>query len=310
MAAVARSVHADPDMDTRDKLIRAVMTPRTPAVVAWLVVATGSLYADALAPTASGFRSSVSVGLWVVFAATLAVMVLPGALALTVTRVIVPANLITSLWAIAVIDDRSWSSHGIGTAAAAMAAGAVLHPAFGDRLVDAGSYGYERRFLLRVPGPILITLVGPMWALAAAGAMTGPLLLADQKWVLGSAAVVVGLAVSILAVRALHRLARRWLVFVPAGMVVHDHLTLAQPVLVARSEISAMGPAPATTDATDLTAQALGLALDVRLVRPAAVAVVKGRNAKQDQTVTAVLVTPTRPALVLQAAADQGIPIG
>lgn len=320
------------------RLARAVLTARGAAVAAWLLVAAGSLHADALASASAstGFRSAVSAGLWVVFAAVLAAMVLPGPLALTAARVAAPANLAASVWALAVIDDRSWLGHGFALAAAAVAAAAVLHPAFGDAVTDASSYGAERRFLLRAPGPVLLTLVAPMWLLTCAGAAAGPLLLADRRWPAGAAATLIGWPAALLAGRALHRLARRWLVFVPAGLVVHDHLTLAQPVLLTRSEIASVGPAPAdaadltaanstdptaaaepaddlTTDAkpaaADLTAAALGLALEVRLAGPAELPVVAGRRREKGRAVTALLVSPTLSARVLAAAADRGIPV-
>ncbi len=302
---------------------RAVLSARGAAVAAWLPVAAGSLYADALASASddAGFRSSASVGLWVVFAAALAAMMLPGPLALTAVRVVVPANLTASVWALAVIDDRSWLGHGVALAAAGVAAVAVLHPAFGDAVTDASSYGAERRFLLRAPGPVLLTLVAPMWLLTCAGAAAGPLLLADRRWAAGAAATLIGWPAALLAGRALHRLARRWLVFVPAGLVVHDHLTLAQPVLLTRSEIASVGPAPAgaadaadltaadTEDTADLTAAALGLALEVRLAGPAELPVVAGRRREKGRAVNALLVSPSLPARVLAAASDRGIPI-
>lgn len=281
-------------------------------MAAWLPVAAGSLYADALASASddAGFRSAVSAGLWGVFAAALAAMVLPGPLALTAVRVTVPANLAASVWALAVIDDRMWLSHGVALAAAAVAVVAVLHPAFGDAVTDASSYGAERRFLLRAPGPVLLTLVAPMWLLTCAGAAAGPLLLADRRWPAGAAATLIGWPAALLAGRALHRLARRWLVFVPAGLVVHDHLTLAQPVLLTRSEIASVGPAPAgAADAADLTAAALGLALEVRLTGPAELPVVAGRHREKARAVNALLVSPSLPARVLAAAADRGIPV-
>lgn len=294
------------------RLARAVCTARGAAVAAWLALAAGSLYADVLASADAGFRTAVSAGLWAGFSAVLAVLLLPGPLALTAARTVVPANLAASLWALAVVDDRAWLGHGVALAAAALAAVAVLHPAFGDAVTDASSYGAERRFLLRAPGPVLVTLVAPMWLLACAGAAAGPLLLADRRWPAGAVALAVGLPVSALAGRALHRLARRWLVFVPAGLVLHDHLSLTQPVLLTRSEIASVGPASADAArgaAADLTAAALGLALEIRLARPAELPVTTGRNRSPEQEAEALLVSPSLPARVLAAAADRGLPI-
>ena len=46
-----------------------------------------------------------------------------------------------------------------------------------------------------------------------------------------------------LALRALHGLSRRWIVFVPAGLVIHDPLTMSDAVLFPRRSIVSLGPA-------------------------------------------------------------------
>ena len=56
-------------------------------------------------------------------------------------------------------------------------------------------------------------------AALAAGVVTGPQLLADRQWLIGGVAVAVGAAVGAVGARQLHLLSRRWLVFVPAGVV-------------------------------------------------------------------------------------------
>ncbi len=101
----------------------------------------------------------------------------------------------------------------------------------------------------------------------------------------------------------LHTLARRWLVFVPNGVVVHDPLALAEPVLLARATVRGIGPAPADTRALDLTAGASGLALEVRLAEPVAVVpVAPGRHTAEVVRTDALLVTPSRPGRVLDEA--------
>ena len=91
----------------------------------------------------------------------------------------------------------------------------------------------------------------------------GPLLLAAQQWVIGAVLTAVGLVVVLALARALHQLARRWVVFVPAGVVVHDPLGLVDPVLLPRGWVQGFAPAPADTDATDLTMGAPGLAVEI-----------------------------------------------
>ena len=68
--------------------------------------------------------------------------------------------------------------------------------------------------------------------------------------------------------RILHRLSQRWFVFVPAGVVVVDQMALTDSLLVQRQRVDSIGPAPADTQANDLTVGAIGLALELRLTEP------------------------------------------
>src|SRR5205814_1837244 len=102
--------------------------------------------------------------------------------------------------------------------------------------------------------------------------LTGLRILAPAAAVAALAAVAVGLPVAALLLRSLHALSRRWVVFVPAGVVLHDHMTLADPVLVRRQAVRALGPASPATDALDLTQRALGLVLELALAEPVALA--------------------------------------
>src|SRR3546814_13032961 len=87
---------------------------------------------------------------------------------------------------------------------------------------DGSSAGTGRRLQRRVPGPLLLGPLPLTWALGVVGPVAGPLLLAAEQWALGAAVLLVGAVPARLAVRALHGLARRWVVFVPAGMVLAD----------------------------------------------------------------------------------------
>ena len=77
----------------------------------------------------------------------------------------------------------------------------------------------------------------------------------------GGLAAAVGLPLAWLLVRSMHNLSRRWAVFVPAGMVLHDPLALLDPVLFPRSTRRPARPRGADTDALDLTQRAPGLGL-------------------------------------------------
>ena len=80
-----------------------------------------------------------------------------------------------------------------------------------------------------------------------AGVVAPVLLLADGAIVLGVVALLVGAVLVYLLSRSLDSLSRRWAVLVPAGFVVVDPLTLADPVLFLREHIRHAGAgAPAT----------------------------------------------------------------
>ena len=79
--------------------------------------------------------------------------------------------------------------------------------------------------------------------MVGAGIAAGPLLLADEQWVVGVIAVVIGFPAAWLTARLVHQLSRRWIVLVPAGLVVADPLTLTDPVLFPRARIAGLGPA-------------------------------------------------------------------
>ena len=287
---------------------------RAAAVAAWLGVAVGAGFGDlthtALQPDDGGARAVATVALWLAYATVLAALLLPGARALTVARIGVPAGAVEQWSSFADGTAGSWDPFAvIGQCAAIVGLIVVLQPAYAEAHVDAASYGDERRFLLRPPGPVIVALIVPMWALSVAGAAVGPLLLAERGWAAGIVSAAVGLPAAAFAARTLFRLARRWLVFVPNGLVVHDHLAVAEPLPLARRGIASMGPALADTPAADLTAQAFGMALELRLTESVAASVMTGRNRSEQRPLTAMLVSPSRPAAVLATAERRGIKI-
>ena len=98
--------------------------------------------------------------------------------------------------------------------------------------------------------------------------------------------------------------------FVPAGLVLKDHLALLDPVLFRRQEIERLHPAPADTDALDLTVRAPGLALELRLREPVPVTVVAaGRRGGEPSRPARLLFTPSRPGAVLADAEARRVPV-
>jgi hypothetical protein len=139
------------------------------------------------------------------------------------------------------------------------------------------------------------------------GTISGPMLLAAGQWITGVVTLAFGLPAAVWGVRVLHRLARRWAAFVPGGLVLNDPLTLADPILLRRGIVASLGPAPADTSAVDLTAGALGLAIEARLRRPVSLVLARpgrARIAPPSEAVSteALLFAPTRPGAFLSAA--------
>jgi len=158
-------------------------------------------------------------------------------------------------------------------------------------------------------------LLGPVelsWVLAFAGTVSGPLLLANGSWIAGGVAVVAGAPLVWASWRSLHQLSRRWVVFVPAGFVLHDHLAMGDALLVPRRLVVALGAAPATTTATDLTLGARGLALEVVFSEPTTISTVDhrragGRPGLGTTEARALLFAPGRPGAVLAEAGRRRI---
>jgi hypothetical protein len=290
------------------------LTAPWPFRVLWLVlpVLAGPAIADALGDRSRSVQVVASVMAWACWGAVLAASLVLRTVTLTVVRALAPGAVVLCAWAALASDELAWGLAGV--VAAVLAAVAALAPDTADAFVDGSSYGDERRVALRVPVAMAAGPVPIAWALAAAGLVAGPLLLAAELWVAGGIALVVGVPIVVAVAPRLHLLSRRWLVFVPAGVVVHDPLAMAEPVLLQRHLLRRIGPAGAAAaardGALDLTGGALGLALELRTAEPFAVGLRKGRETIETSGVPAVLVTPGRPATTMEIAAERKLPVG
>lgn len=283
--------------------------------VVWVTLpfTAGPAFADALSGRSHAFTLVAAVGLWLGWAVALAAALAASTVSLTVIRILAPAALAAAVWAALAVPDGADTPEAVALGVTAVAALVALSGAVGGEFVNGSAYGDERRLPLRPPGPLLFGPIEVVWALVVTGAAAGPLLLATRQWVLGGILLVAGWPLAGACARALHQLARRWLVFVPAGVVVHDRATLADAMLVPRTQLAWMGPAPADTTATDLTANALGLALELHLTEPEEISLAPPRGSGVtlvDSTeVEAVMVTPSRPGAVLAEARRRGLPV-
>ncbi len=266
----------------------------------------GPALAAALDGTSPSVRTVASIGLWLGWAVGVAAVAVPHPIGLTALRLLAPAAVAASL-AAAIDGEPSALAVGWSLVAAAWA----FTPGVGAEWVNGPSYPNERRYLLRVPGPLLLGPLALAWALVIAGAAAGPLLLAAGRWVAGGLALAVGAPLAWVLARSMHNLARRWAVFVPAGMVLHDPLTLVDPVLFERKMVGSVGPAPADSAALDLTQRAPGLALEVSLRAEATFTLLTpGRREGRSVTTDLLLFTPTRPGALLEEARRRRLPVG
>jgi hypothetical protein len=177
--------------------------------------------------------------------------------------------------------------------------------------VNGPAYPNERRYPLRVPGLLLLGPLELAWAVTVAVPVTGALLLAARSWLAGGIVLAVGLPVVAVLARSLHNLSRRWLVFVPAGLVVHDPLALVDPVLIQKRLIEVLRPAPLDSDSLDLTQRAPGLALELVLRQKVPMVLMKpGTRGGESGSSARLLLTPTRPGAVLADAAGRRVPVG
>jgi hypothetical protein len=231
----------------------------------------------------------------------------PRASSLTVVRCGAPAALAAAV--AAVLHGPAGGDDAVALAAGLAVVAAGWWSVTADAFVDGSSYGDERRFALRSPPALLLGPVPVAWCLAVVAPATAALLLSARQWLAGGLVGAIATAGIVLGVPALHRLSRRWLVLVPAGIVVHDHLALADPVLLRRATLAEVGPAPADTadpvDVVDLTLGAGGLLVGLRLRRPTDLPVATGlgrRRGVVTRVASLVLVAPGRPGAFLTAA--------
>lgn len=276
----------------------------------WLAVpfTAGTAVGAAVAEASRPVQLSATVGAWVGWAAVAVSLLVLLPVSLTVIRWLTPAAAAVTAIAVAVAGApgaRAWAGLVLVLSAAVLA----LTGWVADDAVDGASYGDERRYSLRTPGALLLGPVPLVWAAGTAGLVIGPLLLAAGRWAWGALLAVVGTGAAVVAARSLHQLSTRFLVFVPAGVTVVDPLTLADAVLFERRQLTAIGPTVVGSDATDLSGQALGLALTLRSRVEVPLTRRSGRRLADATSTRAVVVTPARPAAVLAEAERRGLPV-
>ncbi len=285
------------------------MTPWV-ARIAWIVVAVagGSAVESALDGRSSAVAWTAAIGGWGLWAVAALGLAIASVWSLTVVRVVVPLALVATV------------ASGLGGAPAIdlvvlggpaiVAVAAVMTAEFGRQYVQASAYGDEERFPLRVPvGAGLAAVVA--WLLWAAALIAGPLLVAAQSWIAGVLLSVLAIAGVVLLGPRWHRLSKRWFVLVPAGVVVHDPVVLADTFALRTAQVAAIGLAPADTQAADLTGPASGYAVEITTSESVTTVFAFTPAEPNGKAIhlRSFLIAPSRPGRALRSARARGLPV-
>ena len=264
--------------------------------IAWLIAAllpnSFSVDVDQLG---SGANLALDVLSWTLWALVLVALWVPHPIALTTARTTSPLVVILMC---ARLGGTEWSPSAIfSSLLAVMTCVFIFTAEFGSEQAQAGAFGNERRFLLRLPAPLALpTVIG--WLLFAVSVIGGPIVTASSNWQFAVPTALFTIVVLWFVPQRLHQLSKRWLVRVPAGWVVHDAVLLADNILVRTHELQSMNIAPNTTEAFDLTGLTGGTPLEISLrdsttvrLTPFAARVTKTLDVVHTK---AILVAPTR----------------
>ena len=226
-----------------------------------------SVFDSALSSRSNPVQVTTFIGLWLLWSIVLAVSLIPSASLLTLFRVFVPISVVIAV--LGSVESKLSISSVLLLLATSLCTAVSSLPSVGFWFVNGSSYGDEVRIPLRPPGPLLLGPLPLAWALIASTLLLAPLLIASGRIFLSVIVVLAGGGMSIFAFRSLSALAMRWLVFVPAGVVLHDNMVSADPFLLRKNAITEIRPADRDTSGRDFTFSSLGLALEVQLHEPA-----------------------------------------
>jgi hypothetical protein len=271
-----------------------------------LPVSVGGALGDALASWSSGPARVAAVFMWCAWSIGLVALLAPRPWGLTALRIVAPALILLTLTS---VTSASAQSALLAGTTAIVAAAFALSASVAQTAVNSFAYGDELRFPLRVPASLLVGPVPLAVILVSAGACAGPLLLADGRIVVGIVVTLLGLPIAYAMTRSLHSLARRFLVLVPAGVVVVDPLTIADPVLMRREEIAQVraleGQPP--EGALDLRLGTRAGTIEITLRAPQSFARRRGRRDAGLCDADVVLVSTVRTAAFVATAAERRI---
>ena len=282
-----------------------------PLRILWvaLPLLAGPGFSTMLENRSTAVATTAEIGLWAMWFAGLVASLAPSTVSLTAIRFVSPSLVASAIYGTIALG-VSTASTTAAIAATSVVFAVVLLPATGDPMVNGSSYGPERRLALRPPAALLF---GPMqltWLVMFGATAGGALMIAAKNYVIGVPLLVVGLGASWRGAQSLHQLSRRWIVFVPAGFVIHDYWSLAETLLIQRREIACLGPVPLDKgELLDLSGGAMGLALLVETKDKVPLAL-RAKKSVESFSAYRIVFTPTLPGQLLHEARVRGISIG
>lgn len=269
------------------------------------------LISDATATVPGAGKVVAALLAWAVWAAVLLATFVPSTVSITVGRLVAPlAPIVAVVAGVGGASVAGWKT-AVALGAAAIAVLIWFSGETGMVLAQGSAYGAEQRFPLKPPVPFVVPMV-LSWLVLAASAVAGAVYLANERWIVGAALVVLAVVAARFLGPRFHQLSRRWLVVVPAGLVVHDPMLLVENALFRVADLAAVHLAAADTQAADLTGGTAGVVIEIVLREVDTVVKVGGPDQPAGVAlhVRSVLVSPTRPGRALAAAGARRMPVG
>jgi hypothetical protein len=276
-----------------------------------LPVSAGDALADWMHPWSDATRWTATVLLWILWAVVLSALLVPRPVSTTLVRIGTPSA-VAVVVAAAVSGDASTVAWVVALVVTVIACALAVRGEFARVCAQGAAYGDEERFPLKVPPGIALAVLPVAIATVAFGIATGPMLLAARQWPLGIVTVALGWPLAFLVGRLIHQLSRRWVVLVPAGIVIADPLTLTDPVLFVRERVQGLGPAdPGRRPPEDALDLRLGAAFGscALLLTDAADLMRRARGRGVGVQAGLILVTPAASDRLLERAGARRLPV-
>ena len=280
------------------------------ARLAWILVAVigGSAVESAVDGRSSAVAWTAAIGGWTLWAIAALALAIASVRSLTVVRLGVPLAVFATI--VAGVGGATAIELVLLGGPALVAAAAVMTADFGRQWVQASAYGDEDRFPLRFPvGAGLAAIL--TWLLWAPALIAGPLLIAAKSWIAGAVLCALAIGGAAFLGPRWHRLSLRWFVLVPAGVVIHDPVVLADTFPLRTAQVASIGLASADTEAADLTGPASGYAVEVATTESvtAVFAFTPAEPNGRAIHLRSFLIAPSRPGHALRSAHARGLPV-